>query len=194
MPPKPQNTKDSIVAAALELVRSRGADALNARALAKALGCSTQPIFSNFDAMDDLRLAVVDGANSVCDGYIARESERSDVLPYKAAGLGLIRFAAEEPELFKLLYMRDRRGEEIGDGRKELRPMIELIRRQTGLGEEEAYRFHIEMWVFVHGFATMIATGFLKWDEQSVGNMMTDVYRGLVLRFTGQSDSIGGNE
>ena len=194
MPPKPKVTKDSIVAAALELVRSAGVDALNARSLAKALGCSTQPIFSNYAAMDELRLAVVAEANSIYEGYLERESERTDVLPYKAAGLGLVRFAAEEPELFKLLYMRDRRGETIGDGREALRPMTDLIRRQTGLGEEEAYRFHLEMWVFLHGFATMIATGFLEWDEESVGTMMTDVYQGLIRRFSGQNDSIGGNK
>ena len=194
MPPRPKTTKYSIAAAALDLVRNEGVDALNARRLAKALGCSTQPIFSNFAAMDDLKIAVVDAANSIYEGYLERESERSDVPRYKASGLGLVRFAAEEPELFKLLFMRDRRGETVGDGREELRPMTEMIMRQTGLGEDEAYRFHIEMWVLVHGFATMIATGFLEWDEQSVGNMMTDVYRGLVRRFGGKPDSIGGIE
>ena len=32
--------------------------------------------------------------------------------PYKAMGMGYIRFAAEERELFRLLFMRDRSGEE----------------------------------------------------------------------------------
>ena len=187
VPPKPKITKYSVAAAAFDLVRSEGADALNARRLAKALGCSTQPIFSNFSSMDELRLAVVDAANSVYEGFLERESEREDVPPYKRAGLGFIRFAVEEPELFKILFMRDRRGETIADGREESRPMIELICRQTGVDEETAFLFHIEMWIFVHGVASMIATGYLEWDEETVSKMMTDVYQGLVRRF-------GGNE
>ena len=185
MPPRPKVTKFAVAAAALDLVRAEGAGALNARRLAKAIGCSTQPIFSNYASMDELRTAVVDAANSIYEGCLARESERDDVPPYKRAGLGFVRFAVEEPELFKLLYMRDRRGEPRGDERETLRPMIELIRAQTGVGEDEAYRFHLEMWVFVHGVATMIATGFLEWDEETVGKMMTDVYNGLVARFGG---------
>ena len=185
MPPKPKVTKYSVAAAALSLVRSEGVSSLNARRLANALGCSTQPIFSNFTSMDEIRAAVIDAANSIYEEYLARESERDDVPPYKAAGLGFVRFAAEERELFKLLFMRDRRGEEIGDGREEIRPMTDMIRRQTGVGEDEAYLFHVEMWVFVHGISTMIATGYLEWDEQSVGRMLTDVYQGLVRRFGG---------
>ena len=185
MPPKPKVTKYAIASAALSLVRSEGVEALNARRLASELGCSTQPVFSNFATMDDLKNAVLDAANSIYEGYISLTSERDDMPQYKASGLGLIRFAAEERELFKLLFMRDRSGEEIGDGREELRPMIEMIRRQTGIDEESAFRFHLEMWVFVHGIATMIATGFLNWDEQLAGDMLSDVYKGLEMRYKG---------
>ena len=48
MPPKPKVSRDDIAVTALGLVRSEGVAALNARRLATALGCSTQPIFSNF--------------------------------------------------------------------------------------------------------------------------------------------------
>lgn len=40
MPPKFKFTEDEIVSEALELVRTRGAKALTARALAERLGCS----------------------------------------------------------------------------------------------------------------------------------------------------------
>ena len=184
MPPKAKITKDGVIAAAVELVRSEGASALNARSVAAVLGCSTQPVFSNFASMDELRLAVADGAKSVYNEYLGREAKRTDVPAYKAMGLGLIRFAAEERELFKILYMRDRSGEKIGDDRDELAPAIEALRRQTGIGEDEAYRFHVEMWVFVHGVASMIATRYLEWDEALASDMLTDIYRGLLKRYT----------
>ena len=58
MPPKVKITKDEILKAALGIVRKGGAQALNARALADALGCSTQPVFSNYPGMDELRADV----------------------------------------------------------------------------------------------------------------------------------------
>ncbi|MBQ7282435.1 MAG: TetR/AcrR family transcriptional regulator, partial [Spirochaetales bacterium] len=60
MPRKTVIFKKDIIKAAVELVRSDGYESLNARALAKALGCSTQPIFSNFSSMDDLMKSVLE--------------------------------------------------------------------------------------------------------------------------------------
>ena len=46
MPPKVKVTQDQIIQAAMDIVRESGIDALNARALAKQLDCSIQPITS----------------------------------------------------------------------------------------------------------------------------------------------------
>ena len=35
---------------------------------------------------------------------------------------------------------------------------------------------------FVHGFATMVATKYIEWDEESVSDMVTDVFEGVKLR------------
>ena len=58
MAPRVKVTGETVVNAAVEVVRECGAQALNARALAARLGCSTQPIFSNFASMEELRRAV----------------------------------------------------------------------------------------------------------------------------------------
>ena len=55
MPPKIRITKENIVERAVEIVREHGMDSLNARSLAKELGCSVQPIFRAFDSMGELR-------------------------------------------------------------------------------------------------------------------------------------------
>ena len=57
MPPAIRYDRQQILEAALALVREEGAEALNARAVAKRLGCSTQPIFRAFANMDELKLA-----------------------------------------------------------------------------------------------------------------------------------------
>ena len=110
MPPKVKITKDEILKAALGIVRKGGALALNARALADALGCSTQPVFSNYPGMDELRADVDRAAYELYREYLSSGAKRSDVPKYKAFGLAYIEFAKEEPELFRLLFMCDRSG------------------------------------------------------------------------------------
>ena len=54
MPPKAKVTREMILDAAFDLVRSEGQGALNVRALARRLVCSTQPILYNFATMEAL--------------------------------------------------------------------------------------------------------------------------------------------
>ena len=113
MPPKLKILKEDIIKTAIHIVREEGSEALNARAIASFLNCSTQPIFSNFATMDELRLELIKKADQMCREYLQREVEAANYPPYKANGMAYIRFAKEEKELFKLLYMRDRTGEQF---------------------------------------------------------------------------------
>ena len=179
MPPKIKVTKEDIVCAAVELVKAEGASALNARAVAVALQCSTQPIFSNFATMEELRLAVLMEANERCAAYRRQEVEQGEYPPYKASGMAYIRFAKEEKELFKFLYMRDRAGEPMGMEAARDHQMEAIVQSNTGLDVDRAQWFHLEMWAFVHGIATMFATGFLDLEWTLVSQMLTDAYLGM---------------
>lgn len=181
MPPKTKLTREKIIEAAVQTVRESGADALNARDLAQRLGCSTQPIFSNFASMGDVRLAVVAEADRLYEEMCRREIESAKYPPYKASGMAYIRFAAEEKELFKLLYMRDRREESLpseADSR-----MTSTVMGNTGLEKQDAELFHLEMWAFVHGIAVMIATNYLPLEWELISSILTDAYEGLKKRF-----------
>ena len=111
MPPSSKIKRENILAAAVELTRQSGAAALNARALAQYLGCSTQPIFSNYGSMEALKVEVIRYAGETYGRFVAEDMASGKYPPYKASGMAYIRFAAEERELFKLLFMRDRTGE-----------------------------------------------------------------------------------
>jgi AcrR family transcriptional regulator len=179
MAPKVKITKEEILSAAVELVRTGGEQSLNARNIASALHCSTQPIFSNFATMEELRYAVLVQADALYRDYIQREMESGKYPAYKASGMAYIRFAKEEKELFKLLYMRNRDGEAFSVGAEVDSEMEALVQTQTGLSETEAKLFHLEVWAYVHGIATMFATGFLNLEWELVSKMLTDCYQGL---------------
>lgn len=179
MPPKIKVTKENILSAAVELVMECGAESLNARALAKKLGSSTQPIFSNYTSMEELKGEVIKSADDIYKSYLKTDMEKGQYPPYKASGMAYVRFAGEQRELFKLLFMRDRSKEKIPDGFDGINPIIEIIQQNTGLDRKAAELLHLEMWSCVHGIAVMTATGYLKLDTDTVSKMLTDIYSGL---------------
>lgn len=176
MPPQAKLTREQILDGALALVRREGIDALNARALAGELGCSTQPIFSNFPSMEALRRELLGRGEALYAAKLQEVLEEKTYPPYKAYGIGYIRFAREEKHLFRWLFMRDRTGEDQSPT-GEWTQVAEQIHRSTGMGLEEAGAFHLRMWIFVHGIATMIATGYLDFTEAQASAMLTEVYQ-----------------
>lgn len=184
MPTKTKVSREEIVCAAVALVRERGDAALNARDLAASLACSTQPIFFNFKSMAELRRAVLEVANQRYLAYREEDMQSGEFPPYKASGMSYIRFATEEKELFKMLFMRDRSTDAVAfDDEKELEPIYAIIQKQLDVSREEARIFHLENWAVVHGIAAMTVTGYLQLEKDVVSRMLTDTYLGLKARY-----------
>lgn len=192
MPPKNKVTKDEILKAAVDIVRENGPEALNARAVGAKLGISTQPIFSHYKSMDELKKDVLAAANDLYQTFLQEDMTSGKYPPYMGSGIGYIRFAKEEKELFKLVFMRDRTGEEYPDS-SELEEIIKIIQKNADLSYEDAHFFHLTMWVYVHGIATMIATSYLTWDWETIYRMMTDGYKGLLKQYKGRDGQNGSN-
>ena len=120
MPRKNRFTREEIISAALELPRSRGSAAVTARSLAGALGSSSKPIFGLFENMDEVQQEVQKAAFAIYQKRIVDAMASGEFPPFKASGMAYIRFAREQKELFKLLFMRDRTGENIPQLRQAL--------------------------------------------------------------------------
>ena len=94
-------TKERILSASLDLVRSGGPAALTARNLCARLGCGANAIFSSFGSIQGVRDAVREEARKlyrkrVGDGFSLNP-------PFKGFGMALIWFAIDEPQLFSLV-------------------------------------------------------------------------------------------
>mgnify|MGYP004513027767 FL=1 len=59
MPAVRKVSKEQIIDAVVEVLRDDGFSAINARSVAKKLGCSTQPIYFSFKNMDELKAALI---------------------------------------------------------------------------------------------------------------------------------------
>lgn len=181
MPPKIKITKEDIINTSVNLVRTNGAQAINARSIAVALGCSTQPIFSNFNSMEELQEETILATYNIYVEFIKSELQNGKYPQYKSFGMAYIRFAKEEKELFKLLFMRDRTQEELVFA-PDFEESVQIIMRANDLTYERAKLIHFEMWSCVHGIGTMLATSFLPIEWDLISDILTDVYRGIISR------------
>lgn len=178
MPPKEKLTKQDIVSGAVELIRRKGIKALNARALAEELDCSTMPLFRNFQGMEEIRRAAMERIGEIYSAYIQRGAEQE--LPFKAMGMEYIRFAKEEPNFFRLMFMTDPRSLETPPLEDPTHhQVVDIASHASGLDPEKVERLYQEMWVFVHGIATLIITGVMEFREDEISTMLSDVFLGV---------------
>ena len=103
MPPRTRYTPERILDAALSLTRAEGIDTVTARSVAAKLGCSTGPIFTHFASMEDLHEQLMD---RIIGRFVATAGGAEHVDPLVAAGIGWLRFAAEEPSLYAAVFLR----------------------------------------------------------------------------------------
>lgn len=185
MPRKNMFTREEIVGAALDITRESGIGSVTARSVGARLGTSYRPICGFFGSMDELRGAVIEAAYSLYLGYINIDMQSGKYPPYKASGMAYIRFAREERELFRLLFMRDRSGEDKTKQTGEVEMLAELICKQVNISREQAMLFYLEMWTCVHGIATMVATSYYDWSEELCSRTLTDMYLGLKNKYEG---------
>lgn len=172
MAPKNKFTKEEMVAAALRVVRVKGADGLTAKNIADALGTSTQPIFTAFGSMDGIRREVYAAAVSVYDRYTNEGLKES--IPFLGVGKQYIRFAREEPELYRLLFLTRTLEYSAMQSMRHLqelvRPTLMDIYRITA---EEADLYFRDLWLVVHSLSTLIVTDDCTYSDREISQILT---------------------
>lgn len=192
MPPKIKITLDAILDAGIDITRKNGIANVNARELAKSLGCSIHPVFTNFQSMDNLKLDLYKKAENVFDDHMRSGMERHPI-PFLGLGLAYIDFAKTEKNLFKFLFMSDDfKGRSVFDMMKdeENRQVVGMISGATGLNLENAERLFIYIWVMTHGVASMVATDNSDFSEEQTVKILMDTFLGLKYQFKTTEEDI----
>ncbi len=103
MPPKAKITKEMVVDAAFDIARIKGAEQINARTVSQKLGCSTQPVMYHFAKIEDIKRATYEKTDWFHTGYLLNVDEQSEDFML-GIGMNYIRFAVEEPNLFRFYF------------------------------------------------------------------------------------------
>ena len=180
MPPTVRFTRDAVLHAACQLMRREGMEALNARAIAKELGGSTQPIFRLFTNMEDLHRELILYVARQFQAHAEADMAQSDS-PYIQLCTTYLLYGRDEPELFKLLFMRDRVSEGEYSDQTNFDLVFNIIKKETPLDDETALRFFERTWLFIHGRAVCIATKYIPCqDERYLISMVKEAYNAAV--------------
>lgn len=183
MPPKAKFTREEIVTAALDIAERDGVETLTARSLGARLSSSARPIFTVFKSMEEVQSAVHEAANALYGSYV--EKGLREELAFRGVGKAYIRFAAEHPRLFQLLFMKER---ETVHGKTDVLFAIEEHYETIILSIEDGYNvdrntaleLYFHLWVYSHGIAVLIATNVCAFSEEEITKALSDIFIALL--------------
>lgn len=180
MPPVTRIQKQDILEAAYQIARIDGLEAVNARAIAKRLNCSIQPIFHKFSNMQELKNELLEKIINTYRQYMTEGINKEH--KYKQMGLGYIKFAKDEPKLFKIIFMTETKlsPENFVTYDKSFTDIEKYAGIATQLNSEETKKFHIKMWIFTHGIATLVANNTCKFSDEQISNLLTEEFNALM--------------
>ena len=97
---------------------------------------------------------------------------------YAGYGMGFVRFAAEERQLFRWLYLE---GEQLGPYQSDvlLPEILQVITEEFGYPQEVACRFHQDMLYYSYGLAILANTGHLHLTDEELREAFRREFRAL---------------
>ena len=176
MPSSPRIKKEDMLQAALELVSRDGYAALNIKAVARELGCSTAPISWQFGGMDGLREELIPFAEQyVEDKYYSRNE--NEVAAFEQRGRGTIDLALENPNLFRFLYTGERSkilstGFRLQTNNPDTDNVYQKMADLLGITLNQVMDFAMTMMVYTQGIGTLIASGIVKDTKENMYRML----------------------
>lgn len=167
--------------AAAAVARENGFEQISARTVAQRLHCSTQPVMYHFATIDSLKQAAYGLVDQQHTAYLMAMRPGQD--PMLSIGLNYIRFAVEEPQLFRFLfqsgYAREKNLLEMIDS-EELVPVLAAMQEGTELDMERTKAVFLTVALFAHGYASIIANNALEFDEALIAMHLERAWNGAV--------------
>lgn len=184
MPPKARFTRQEIIETAVGIARERGIGAVTAREVGAALGMSSRPLFTYFDTVEELKHEVYIFAKKLYRNYI--ELGLKAPVPNLGVGQQYIKFAKDEPELFKLIFLTKPSGA-TGGATEALKITQDLVRgsimRIYNMDAGTADSYFRDLWLMAFSFATLIVTDDCPYSDDEISAVFTEVSLSLCKAF-----------
>lgn len=172
MPPKTTFSREEVIQAAFEVVQEQGLSDLSARNVARKLGSSTAPVYSQFATMSNLEREVIIKIKDLLIQYsLASYTDKI----FLNMGVGIAIFAREHKLLYRAMFLEKSDYKDIlCDYHNYLSDIMAKDSRFSTMSESERGALLTKMALFTYGLATMICVGIIEEDsnESIIKNLL----------------------
>ena len=174
-------TKEMILDTAFSIARREGLNSISNRRIAKELNSSIRPIYYQFKNTEELKLELGKKIDTYFYDYLLN-NKLGNMPLYKQIGINYIRFSRDEKKLFKILFMSDNKllpSDFILD--TDYMKIKDIIRISTNLSDKDIKSFHLKMWLFTHGIATLSANDTILFTDKQISDLLSYEFQALML-------------
>ena len=170
------NLRDSLVKAALELIRQQTTDELSLREVARNVGVSATAVYRHFpDKQALLDALCVEGQATLAEAQrVAMAAAGGGQKGFDNTGLAYVRFALANPALFRLMIKSrpsaasaESNPRVAGEALQVLESNVAAILPKKAKAQQRQLRA-IHAWSLVHGLTMLILDGRLPHDEKMI--------------------------
>lgn len=180
MPPVRRIQKEDIIKATLKILKKESLESVNARIIAKELNSSVQPIFYNFENMEELKNVAFQEMYKIYQDYMINGSKEEK--SYKRMGLAYIKFAKDYPNYFKIIFMNktELTTKSFIENDDMKNNVLQEGAKLTGFDLETQKDFHLKVWIFTHGLATLVATKTVNISDDEIEKLLTETVGSMI--------------
>lgn len=169
---KKKISKDKILDTAYKMAIKGGIEGLTARSIANAGHFSTQPIYLEFDNMNDLRNQVLERISSDLRTHTFQQQFTGE--PLIDLDLSYIDFAQKHVNLFRAMFVDGKFGSKIiADTLMDLG--IAKFNEQypdTGYDEDKIYDIVVANWISTTGMAALVVNEIASFNQNQIINVL----------------------
>lgn len=173
----------------LELLEQNEDANLSLRQLARLAGVSPGAVYRHFANKEELLVALaVEGFGRLTQeqsmAYLNMKKVASSMEAFRAGGAAYVRFARENPALFRLMFGRfsaTHRNEVLARASKLNRDMMMLSISKVIGGDRSAGELHafcVGTWAMIHGLSALILEQQLQEEGADLDNLVEMIIRG----------------
>lgn len=172
----------AVIAAGLKRIEDGEGGELGLRALARDVGVSATALYRHFPDKEALLDALADEGLRRLGALQAQAWLKAGggVAGFKATGLTYVRFAHDEPALFRLSFTRQMaERKEEGDGGEVAYNLLRAGVGEALPGVKDPDVAALHAWALVHGLAMLVLDRRIDWDEAMVEKVVGLTFGGI---------------
>lgn len=169
--------REDIILAGIQLIRNKGYKYISARNIAEILKCSTQPIYNRVENIEEIHHLLIEKAyHMMIEDYLFEETGED---PFLNLGLGMIKFAKNEHNLFEYLYLSKHSIKRPEDDNKPLIKKMKTGSQMHNLEDHISKKIHEKISIFTFGLSVKVMKNPKLYSEKEIRNLLIETARGI---------------